>query len=108
MRIAARRAVGQAWSRPDQRDCRVAAGVHSLAVCDEGEGLPAGFEPAAVDKSLGMRVANALTGQLRGKLTAGAGSGGKGARFSVAFAGIAWAGADQSVIEPFARGAPVS
>lgn len=41
-----------------------------LSVCDEGDGLSLGFDPTAIDGSLGMRVVTSLTRQLNGKLVA--------------------------------------
>jgi two-component sensor histidine kinase len=48
-----------------------------LRVCDEGAGLPEGFDPAS-SKSLGMKVLMSLVRQLRGRLTVGHGDGGHG------------------------------
>jgi two-component sensor histidine kinase len=48
-----------------------------LSVCDEGAGLPAGFDPAA-SKSLGMKVLMSLVRKLRGQLTVGHGDGTQG------------------------------
>ncbi len=44
-------------------------GGHRLTVADHGRGLPPGFEVARAD-SLGMKVARAFAGQLKGKLRA--------------------------------------
>lgn len=63
------------------------AGQHRIAVCDEGEGLPADFNPTATAKSLGMRVVTSLAKQLGGTLSAAARSGAKGACFTVTFSG---------------------
>ena len=61
------------------------AGRQTLSVCDQGDGLPPGFDPIAIDGSLGMRVIVSLTRQLGGKLSAVPGAAGSGAHFSVAF-----------------------
>ncbi|MDO6414092.1 histidine kinase dimerization/phosphoacceptor domain -containing protein [Sphingomonas sp. BIUV-7] len=63
---------------------RISGGQHALIVCDEGDGLPDGFDPSVEMKSLGMRVVKALTQQLRGELTASSRSEG-GACFEVKF-----------------------
>ena len=57
----------------------------TITVCDEGPGLPAGFDPATNAKGLGMKVTNVLAGQLGGSLSAGANPAGKGACLTVAF-----------------------
>ncbi len=46
-------------------------GGHVLIVSDEGRNLPDDFDPAAVSKSLGMRVVRSLAKGLGGELTAG-------------------------------------
>lgn len=56
-----------------------------ITVCDQGQGLPAGFDPARSSKSLGMKVVSVLAGQLGGELTAGANPHGSGACFQVSF-----------------------
>jgi two-component sensor histidine kinase len=56
----------------------------ALIVSDEGKALPAGFDPKAAVKSLGMRVVSSLAGQLDGALTAGRRPDG-GTCFKVAF-----------------------
>lgn len=61
------------------------AGEQVLTVCDEGDGLPPGFDPTAIDSSLGMRVVTSLTQQLDGRFTATSRAGGPGACFTVAF-----------------------
>lgn len=45
--------------------------TNRLVVCDEGPGLPDGFDPYAASAGLGMRVITALAEQLRGTLHAG-------------------------------------
>jgi two-component sensor histidine kinase len=62
-------------------------GGHCLSICDEGEGLPADFDPLSADKSLGMRVVTSLARQLAGMLQAGPRSETKGSCFTVRFAG---------------------
>ncbi|HVR89570.1 MAG TPA: GAF domain-containing protein [Novosphingobium sp.] len=60
---------------------------HALIVADEGRNLPAGFDPAAASKSLGMRVVNSLAQQLGGVLTTGSRPHG-GSCFKVAFRAV--------------------
>jgi two-component sensor histidine kinase len=60
--------------------------VHELKVCDEGEGLPAGFDPDQSVKGLGMRVVTILTSQLGGRMTAHPNPEGRGSCFTVTFA----------------------
>ncbi|MEG3086312.1 sensor histidine kinase [Sphingomonas sp. PB4P5] len=62
---------------------RRTVGDQILSVCDEGDGLPPGFDPTAIDGSLGMRVITSLTRQLDGTFCAAARAGGPGACFSV-------------------------
>lgn len=57
---------------------------HQLSVCDEGDGVPAGFS-AGDSTGLGMRVVTALAKQLRGRLEVGSNPAGKGACFNVTF-----------------------
>lgn len=64
---------------------RRAAGEQTLSVCDEGDGLPPGFDPAAIDRSLGMRVVTSLSQQLGGKFSAVPRASGLGACFIVTF-----------------------
>jgi two-component sensor histidine kinase len=56
-----------------------------LIVCDQGDGLPAGFDPERNVTSLGMKVILALSRQLGGRLTAGSNPAGAGACFKVTF-----------------------
>lgn len=58
--------------------------ARKLSVCDEGEGMPADFDPK-VAGGLGMKVIGSLVRQLGGKLEVGANPSGKGACFRVAF-----------------------
>lgn len=60
---------------------------HRIIVCDEGEGLPENFDPAAATKSLGMRVITSLAQQLGGTIEAGNRNDRKGSCINVAFAG---------------------
>ena len=62
-----------------------AASEQTLTVCDEGDGLPPGFDPTAIGGSLGMRVVTSLSQQLDGKISAVPRMGEPGACFSVAF-----------------------
>lgn len=61
----------------------IRGGVHSLSVCDAGQGLPAEFDIDQVRNSLGMRVVSVLARQLGGALSAGARIDGPGACFTV-------------------------
>lgn len=63
---------------------RISGDQHVLAVSDEGDGLPEGFDPSNDMSSLGMRVLKALTQQLRGELSAVSHADG-GACFEVKF-----------------------
>lgn len=63
----------------------VRAGLHTLTVCDGGEGLPPDFDLSAARKSLGMRLITVLSDQLGGELTAGPREDGSGTCFRVAF-----------------------
>ena len=60
---------------------------HRIIVCDQGEGLPEDFDPAAATKSLGMRVITSLARQLGGTIEAGNRHDRKGSCINVAFAG---------------------
>jgi len=64
---------------------RAAGDEHQLFVCDEGAGLPSGFDPLLAGPSLGMRVVTSLAKQLGGSLSAGKRPDGDGARFTVVF-----------------------
>jgi two-component sensor histidine kinase len=59
-------------------------GGTSLAVSDEGEGVPDGFEPQG-GAGLGMRVVCTLVKQLAGRLSVDRNPDGRGARFAVEF-----------------------
>ena len=63
---------------------RIRGGSHTLAVCDEGEGLPAAFDPEK-GAGLGMKVIVALARQLGGKFAVEQNSVGVGSRLSVTF-----------------------
>lgn len=58
-----------------------------ITVCDEGSGLPVGFDPEASANGLGMKIAVVLAKQLGGAFEAGANPAGKGACFTVTFPG---------------------
>jgi two-component sensor histidine kinase len=60
---------------------------HRIVVCDEGDGLPPNFDPAAATKSLGMRVITSLAQQLGGTIEVGNRSDGNGSCISVCFPG---------------------
>lgn len=59
--------------------------MHELVVCDEGNGLPAGFDAHTVSAGLGMRVITTLAKQLHGTLDARQRDDGSGACFIVRF-----------------------
>jgi two-component sensor histidine kinase len=63
---------------------KITNSVHELFVCDQGEGLPAGF---SIEKTtgLGMKVINTLAMQLGGHVTAQANTAGRGACFKVSY-----------------------
>jgi two-component sensor histidine kinase len=60
--------------------------THQLSVCDQGEGLPGGFDVEQTS-GLGMKVVSTLVRQLGGVMTAQANPGGQGACFKVAYPG---------------------
>jgi two-component sensor histidine kinase len=63
-----------------------AGGSHlALSVCDQGEGLPAGFDLAKEGAGLGLKIVKALSDQLRGTLTAARNPDGRGACVTVTF-----------------------
>jgi two-component sensor histidine kinase len=64
---------------------RRAAGGQLLSVCDEGDGLPPGFDPTAISSSLGMRVITSLSQQIDGVVSAVPRAGGVGACFNIGF-----------------------
>lgn len=64
---------------------KVKGGLRELIVCDEGEGLPAGFDPDKSLKGLGMKVVTTLAKQLGGRMNAGPNPAGRGACFTVVF-----------------------
>lgn len=64
---------------------RIADRLCELRISDEGDGLPAGFDPSATT-GLGMRVVTLLAGKLGGKLSCGPNPRGRGACFTVSFA----------------------
>lgn len=65
---------------------RLGTGAYELCVFDEGPGLPAGFDVAALSgMGLGMKVVNALTTQLQGQLSAHPNPVGRGSCFKVTF-----------------------
>jgi two-component sensor histidine kinase len=57
---------------------------YSLAVEDDGPGLPAGFDPAKCT-GLGMKIILSLVKQIGGTLQFESGAGGRNARFAVTF-----------------------
>src|SRR5215210_169866 len=62
----------------------IEGGRHELSVCDEGEGLPKNFDAKNTD-GLGMKVVDALAGQVGGSLSAQANRRGRGACFTVSY-----------------------
>lgn len=64
---------------------KIRGGVHELIVCDEGEGLPATFNPDKSVKGIGMKLVTILVSQLGGRLTTGSNSFGRGSCFTVQF-----------------------
>lgn len=58
--------------------------MREVSVCDEGPGLPPGFDPSA-GTGLGLRVVRSLVRQLRGTVTAGSRSSGHGTCYTVTF-----------------------
>lgn len=62
-----------------------AANSHSLSIVDEGPGLPEAFNPAN-GRGLGMKIVQSLVKQIGGTLQFAPGDGGRGSRFTVAFA----------------------
>lgn len=64
---------------------RISGREHELSVCDDGPGLPPGFDPDRSATGLGMKVVTILVKQLRGRLTAGANLTGLGSCFRVTF-----------------------
>lgn len=59
--------------------------AHSLSVADDGPGLPAEFD-LANSSGLGMKIVQSLVKQIDGTLQFAPGDGGRGTRFTVAFA----------------------
>lgn len=64
---------------------RISGGVHTLSVCDEGEGLPTRFEPEKSIRGLGMKVVSVLTKQLGGHMIAGSKPIDRGSCFTIEF-----------------------
>lgn len=64
---------------------RIDGDTHALSVCDDGEGLPVGFDPDQSVTGLGMRVITVLARQLGGRVTAQPNPTGRGSCFVVAF-----------------------
>jgi two-component sensor histidine kinase len=56
-----------------------------LIVCDQGEGLPIGFDPARSARGLGMKIVDVLAKQLGGAVAARPNPSGTGACFAVTF-----------------------
>lgn len=57
---------------------------YALSVCDDGPGLPEGFDPAA-SHGLGMKLVASLVNQIGGELQIARGDGGTGTRITVLF-----------------------
>jgi two-component sensor histidine kinase len=62
---------------------RIEDGFHELSVCDDGEGLPPGFDPHQSVIGLGMRVITVLVKQLGGRLSTHANPASRGSCFRV-------------------------
>ncbi len=62
----------------------IQADHHELTVCDEGDGLPDGFDPDGAT-GLGMKVLNTLVKQLGGVMTAQTNPAGRGSFFKVIY-----------------------
>ncbi len=58
---------------------------HALSVCNDGAGLPEGFDPTA-SEGLGMTLVSSLVGQIGGELRIDRGDDGDCTRFTVLFA----------------------
>ncbi|MDB5579421.1 MAG: hypothetical protein JWR80_4597 [Bradyrhizobium sp.] len=63
---------------------KIHSDIHELTVCDEGEGLPADFDPKSAS-GLGMKVLDTLVKQLRGEMTAEPNPAGRGSCFKVIY-----------------------
>lgn len=66
---------------------RIEGDLHELSVCDDGKGLPAGFDLDQSMTGLGMRVVKILAKQLGGRVTTSSNPMGRGSCFMVAFPG---------------------
>ena len=64
---------------------KVAGNSHELSVCDQGQGVPANFDPVS-SGGLGMKVVGVLAKQLGGALEVLPNPEGRGACFRIAFA----------------------
>ena len=64
---------------------QVSADTRELCVCDQGDGLPPGFDPEGKGNGLGMRVVTTLARQLGGRLVAEVNPLGHGCCFRVVF-----------------------
>ena len=64
---------------------QIAVTGHRLTVSDRGDGVPAGFDPAAPGKGLGMRVVTSLARQLGGTIGNSPCPDGAGSCFTVEF-----------------------
>lgn len=63
---------------------RVMSGTYEISVCDEGRGLPSGYDPTS-GGGLGTKVVAALASQLGGRVVAGRSPSGRGSCFTVTF-----------------------
>ncbi|MGQ2905945.1 MAG: sensor histidine kinase [Neoaquamicrobium sediminum] len=63
---------------------RILSETHEISVCDEGSGLPSGYNPTS-GGGLGTKVVAALTSQLGGRVEAGRSPSGRGSCFTVTF-----------------------
>lgn len=63
---------------------RIMSETHEISVCDEGSGLPSGYDPNS-GGGLGTKVVATLAGQLGGRVVAGRSPSGRGSCFTVTF-----------------------
>lgn len=63
---------------------RIMPETHEISVCDEGSGLPSGYDPVS-GGGLGTKVVAALARQLGGRVVAGRSPSGRGSCFTVTF-----------------------
>lgn len=74
---------GGEGGRVEVRGSRTGEGRYEIAVCDQGRGLPYGFDINRSGASLGMRIVSTLANQLNARVVAGSAE--PGARFAFDF-----------------------